>query len=302
MKFIQQEGGKGRFIDAARQLQPWDWDIMVEPFAGSAAVTFAFKVIFPHKSYVLGDINAEIANAFIQLRDDQHGVRQWAMHYEAFLHDEKTARTVWEVAMDAASNPSRYTPSQRAALSYHAGHLGKRWSTFSPTNRSFSPTQAGFRKNVRWRRNASAGIDSFDHWHRLLQDMDIQHADYRELLLPFGRKQPFVFLDPPYRLTTEGRPTDELYYGVQFDLIEFGQVCSRLAQAGSRVLVTLDAHEENLDLFGPEWIALKATWRSYATKVSHHLVFLNYEPLMPVDEIAAIQGWEVITRPAAIAA
>ena len=78
--FIRWAGGKAWFVPAVHDMiQNLQFNNYIEPFMGGASIFFSLDL--PNKAY-LSDINGELANTFIQIRDHLHGAIQYTEHYE----------------------------------------------------------------------------------------------------------------------------------------------------------------------------------------------------------------------------
>lgn len=300
MCFIDQEGSKVKFIDASRLLQPNDpWAVMAEPFSGSGAVGLAFGELYPDRDLVIGDDNHTVINAFQQVRDNLAETQEWTWRYSRYLESKKHARMLWTRWTESRDNPQAFCAPQRAALRFHAGPIGSLSALNEPWRKGgFSPARAGFCGSSRWVGSHAHAIEELAHWSAVLQRAEIRLSDYRETLTSVfdqGR-QAFFFVDSPYRTARKGAASAaERYYGKPFDVDELGRQCQRISDAGHFAMVTLDWCDENAALFRTDWTVMKASWASYAGALSEHLVAINYTPLIPTNEVAAIKGW-IITQ------
>jgi site-specific DNA-adenine methylase len=298
MTFVRQEGSKVRFQDTAPFMQPIvPWSVMVEPFAGSAAVSLKFAEIYPDIALIIADNDEPIANVFSQVQSNVAEMQQYARAYLPNLQAMDTTNTLWLEWVESRDNPKAFSPPHRAALRFHAGPICSPTALNRQNNRNgFSPARAGFNGYHRWDRAASHQIDRLSYWSQRLHHADIRRADYREVLAEqiASQKTAFFFLDPPYRFAKNGKESaSRLYYGADFNVDEFGTWCSRLDDAGHLVMVTLDWSERNVAMFDGNWTVIQASWKSYGGSQSTHLVAINYTPITPIEEVIIIKGWKL---------
>ena len=71
---IKYQGGKTRELPIIKKLAPAKFERIIEPFAGGAAVSFAYE-----KPAILCDINDAVLNLYMM-------VRQPGMYHEIFSH------------------------------------------------------------------------------------------------------------------------------------------------------------------------------------------------------------------------
>lgn len=298
MGFLRQEGSKKTFVASAFLLQPDEpWAVMVEPLAGSAAVGLGFASLHPERPLILGDHDYLIINAMRQVKSNLAETQEWAWRYSRCLNTEEGGKWLWTRFTEARDNPQAFCAPQLAALRLHAGPIGALTALNSSGRRSgFSPARAGYRNCRRWVGSHGAAIEELAHWSAILQRAEIHHADYRDTLsgvIEQGQKALF-FCDSPYRYARRGKKhAGDSYYGKSFNVDELGKQCQRISDADHFAMVTLDWCDQNAAMFGADWTVLRASWKSYDGIKSEHLVAINYAPLIPADEVAAIKGWVV---------
>lgn len=79
--FIRWAGGKAWFVPAVHDMiQNLQFNNYIEPFMGGASIFFSLDL--PNKAY-LSDINGELANTFIQIRDNLDLVTEKLKEYKS---------------------------------------------------------------------------------------------------------------------------------------------------------------------------------------------------------------------------
>lgn len=200
---LSQEGSKKTFIDTSLLLQPSaTWDVMVEPFAGSAALSMAFGELYPDRNLVIGDTDHTEFNALQQVRDNPGETLDWCWRYARCLEREDGAKWLWTRWTEARDNPEPFSAAQRAALRIHAGPIGSLPALNARGRKTgFSPARAGFRDSCRWVASHADTIGELPRWTAVLQRAEVRLSDYRDTVTTVitGEGKAFCFLDSPYR-------------------------------------------------------------------------------------------------------
>lgn len=157
----------------------------VEPFGGSAAVLLAKQ---PSPVEVYNDIDGDLVNLFRVLRNSE----QYGQLLEAC---ERTlySRAEFNAALHATDDPveaaRRFMVRQRQS---HGG-LGRVWSY------CVTDAQGGMSSAVRrW----LAGIERLPAIHDRLRKVQIEDADWSDVLRRYDRPETLYYLDPPYATNT----------------------------------------------------------------------------------------------------
>jgi DNA adenine methylase len=152
-----------------------------EPFGGSAAVLFAKE---PAKVEVYNDIDRELVNLFQVLRDTELCTKLYAA-----LNSTLYARAEFELAKQGCDDPleaaRRFVVRQRMSF----GGKGRDWA-FSIEN-SRRGTAAAIR---RWR----WGVDSLPVIHERFKNVQIECADWRDVMSRYDSPETLFYCDPPY--------------------------------------------------------------------------------------------------------
>lgn len=72
--FIKWAGGKSQLLDAIREKYPAKIERYCEPFVGGGAILFDVLANFQPKEVLINDINPELTNTYIQIRDNAEKV------------------------------------------------------------------------------------------------------------------------------------------------------------------------------------------------------------------------------------
>lgn len=178
--FLKWAGGKNGLMDQLEPLFPvmGPFARYFEPFVGGGAVFFALS---PRRA-TLSDLNPELINSWIQLRDDVEGLITALQTHAAEEEHYYAVR---------ALDPTTLTPNERAArfmflnrTCFNGLHrVNKRGQFNVPFGKYANPTICDAPKL----RRVSAA----------LRHCDIRHSGY-EHVLESARPGDFVYFDPPY--------------------------------------------------------------------------------------------------------
>ena len=72
--FVKWAGGKSQLLDAIRQKYPTKIERYCEPFVGGGAVLLDVLANYKPKEVLINDINPELINTYIQIRDNVESV------------------------------------------------------------------------------------------------------------------------------------------------------------------------------------------------------------------------------------
>jgi len=202
-----------------------------EPFLGSGALFFR---LMPPRA-VLNDLNEELVNAYINVRDNVGELigRLSAHRNEAEYYYR--IRALDPATMSAVDRASRLIFLNRTC--YNGLYRVNRQNQFNtPFGRYANPTicdEDGLRC-------ASAA----------LSDVELLAGDYRVALASAGADD-FVYLDPPYIPVSQysdfKRYTKEQFY--EADHVELSRVFRDLDRRGARVMLSNSYHPLVLDLY-----------------------------------------------------
>lgn len=219
--FLKWAGGKSQLLPKLVPFVPQTFGTYIEPFTGGAAMYFAIRPPIA----ILGDLNAELVNAFQVVRDQveeliaalEHHFYDRDHYYEVRGLDPSTLSAVDQAARTIFLNKTGYNGLYRVN---RQGRFNVPFGRFKTPPRLCDP------ENLRL---AS----------KLLKGADIQTRNYLETLA-MAVKDDFVYLDPPYqpvsssanftRYTKEGfRESDQEQLAEEF---------IRLDKLGARVMLS----------------------------------------------------------------
>ncbi|HEV2417459.1 MAG TPA: Dam family site-specific DNA-(adenine-N6)-methyltransferase [Terriglobia bacterium] len=166
---------------------------LVEPFAGSAAITLAAASRKKFDSYVIGDVLEPLIRLWKMVIDNP---KQLADDYETLWRREreKPIDAYYEIRSEFNADP------KPARLLYLLARCVKNAVRFNPTgefNQSPDKRRTGTRPQL-------MGAEIFAAHRMLAGKCEAIHDDFLTLFLA-AQEGDFFYLDPPYQGTSEGR-------------------------------------------------------------------------------------------------
>lgn len=175
-------GGKTQLLQQMQPFLPKTFRRYFEPFVGGAALFFDLRARRPDMPAFLSDVNAELVNCYVAVRDDVEAViRALRRHrYESAYYYEIRAQ-----------NPAALASAERAARTIFLNKTG--YNGLYRVNRSgqFNVPFGRFTNPV------FCDVDNLHACARALRDVSIEHADFSSVL-EVAQKGDFVYFDPPY--------------------------------------------------------------------------------------------------------
>jgi DNA adenine methylase len=175
-------GGKTQLLDQLKPLLPKTWNRYFEPFVGGAAVFFDLRTRRPNMAAFLSDVNAELVNCYLSVRDDVDGVIA-ALRKHVHSRDHYYDVRAWK--------PAELAPAQRAARTIFLNKTG--YNGLYRVNRSGQFNVPFGRMN----NPMFCDVENLRACSKALAGVSIAHGDYSEVLRR-AKKGDFVYFDPPY--------------------------------------------------------------------------------------------------------
>lgn len=243
--FIKWAGGKSQLLGEIRKRYPEKIERYCEPFIGGGAVLFDVLANFKPKEVLINDINCELINTYIQIRDNVEIV---------ILLLSKMQEIFW--AMDSEQR-KEYFYSRRDRfneLIQQPQGTAEKAALFIFLNKTcfnglYRVNQKG-KFNVpigAYKKPAICDEDNLYNASRLLSNVQITCGDY-SLCRDFINYNTFVYIDPPYRpLTTTAAFTS--YNNIEFgdkQQIELGKFIEEMTVFGAKIVAS-NSDPKNID-------------------------------------------------------
>ena len=212
-------GGKGRMVKKILPLMP-ECKRYVEVFGGGAAMLFSRQ---PVELEVYNDLN-EALYEFFKVLADEELFKKFYRRIEALPYSRqfyKEYRATWAGQEDLIERVSRWFLVARQCF---GGDFGSGWgSAVTTSSRGMAMTCSGW----------MGAIERLPEFHKRLQMVQIENADFRDILKRYDTKDTLFYLDPPYVTSTRksGKYKHEMTDQDHTDMIDM-----TLQLAGSSVI------------------------------------------------------------------
>jgi len=194
--FVKWVGGKSQLLNSLREKYPHNCFKYCEPFIGGGAVLFDVINKFSPKEILINDINSELINAYICIRDN---VNQVIYELEALQREYINADDLWRKKL------YYFKRKQYNDLIYRNANNLEQAILFIFLNKTcfnglyrvnskglYNVPQGSYKKpNICDKENLVAVSNA-------LQKVEIIKGDYSQCK-DFIDKNTFVYIDPPYR-------------------------------------------------------------------------------------------------------
>lgn len=187
---VKYQGGKSRELKTITKMMPKEFNRVVEPFCGGAAVSFHFE-----KPAVLCDTNWEIINLYRSIVDNQ-GLRRLCMRTDEMRKmDHDQLEQLFYGARNDINKP--YDDETETRWGRAISYITVRQLCFSGMERynaegKFNVPFGHYQKFA-----CSLTFENSGRYWDMLRQSTIMHGDF-EMALNEAREDDFVFVDPPY--------------------------------------------------------------------------------------------------------
>ena len=176
--FLRWAGGKRWLIKKNTPIVPRNFNKYIEPFLGSAAVFFSIPNV---DSFILSDINPDLVNCYIALKNDCTSVEK-----QLQIHQANHSKNYYYQLRN--SHPTK--PHEQAARFIYLNRTC--FNGLYRVNR-----QGGFNVPIGTRKTVLLDDDNFSEISSKLAQGEILNQDF-EATLSMAKKGDFIFIDPPY--------------------------------------------------------------------------------------------------------
>lgn len=227
--FLKWAGGK-RWLANAGLKAPANFDRLVEPFMGSAAIFFALR---PNRAF-LSDINHELINLFHVVRDHPAALHS-ALAVHQRLHSESYYYSIREI--------DQVDPIRRAARTLYLNRTC--WNGLYRVNR-----EGKFNVPIGTKTKVLMDNEDFNKYSSILKSAEIVNQDF-EATIDMCAEGDFLFVDPPY--TVKHNMNGFVKYNEKIfswnDQVRLAAALRRAGKRGAAILVSNADHESLLELY-----------------------------------------------------
>lgn len=232
--FLKWPGGKRWLLKKLPEIFSIQFNNYYEPFLGSGAVFFH---LCP-KGSVLSDVNEELINLFVQMRDHP---QELAKQLEA--HQKKHSKTYYYEIRD-----KNYVSSMERAGRF----LYLNRTCF---NGMYRENKNGkFNVPIGTKDNCIYDIDKFEHYSNALKNAELMTCDFRSTIKKAGSGD-LLFVDPPYTIGQAQQNSFIKYNSKLFSWNDQEDLCSEIVAARNRgvIIISTNAYcDELLEMYKKE--------------------------------------------------
>jgi DNA adenine methylase len=193
-KFVKWAGGKGQLIEQFVPLFPKKIERYFEPFVGSGAVFFYIIQKYKPKEVFLSDINEELINAYIIIRDDvERLIIELKQHKEYHIADRK--KYYYEIR---SVEPEKLPDLERAARFIYLNKTCFNGLYRVNSQGKFNVPMGDYKNPEVFQEEKLRRISVF------LKDVKLKVMSF-EKIVPLVKKGDFVYMDPPYYPLKKGK-------------------------------------------------------------------------------------------------
>lgn len=228
--FLKWAGGKRWFVEDFSHLFPDEFETYFEPFLGSGAVFFHLN---PSKA-VLSDLNEELINSYLQVRDN------WALVEKVLraYHKKHSKEFYYEIRS--------YKPRTDVNKAARFIYLNRTcWNGLYRVN-----LKGEFNVPIGSKKNVVLDTDDFLGISRVLGNADLNVSDF-EKTIDKSECGDFVFIDPPY--TIKHNMNGFVKYNENIftwdDQVRLKSAIERASARGVKFLLTNANHESVRELY-----------------------------------------------------
>ena len=246
--FVKWAGGKSQLLNEIRLKYPSNFEKYCEPFVGGGAVLFDVLDKFEPKKVLINDINSELINTYIQIRDNADELISILKKYQKKYSDisEDLRQVIYAKKRKEFNN---------LIAQCEKSELIKKAALFIFLNKTcfnglYRVNSEGF-YNVpkgNYKNPMICDEENLYHISKLLKNVKIKCGDF-ENCESFIDNNSFVYIDPPYRpLTSSAMFTS--YSKEQFDdseQIRLGEFINRINKTGAKIVLS-NSDPKNVDI------------------------------------------------------
>jgi len=186
---LRYPGGKSRAVQQMKFLLPKEFEEYREPFVGGGSFFIYLKQKQPNLKIWINDLNPELYYFWKYAQIDSERLAREVLKVK---NERKDGQDLFNELVSI--NIKSLTEFDRAVRFFVLNRI-----TFSGVVES-----GGYSKLAFESRFTESSIERVSNLGRILEDVNITHLDYRELLVD-GDQKVFTFLDPPYFKATKSR-------------------------------------------------------------------------------------------------
>lgn len=229
--FLKWPGGKRWLLKKLPEIFSIQFNNYYEPFLGSGAVFFH---LCPEES-VLSDVNEELINLFVQMRDHP---QELAKQLQA--HQKKHSKAYYYEIRDK----NYVSPMERAGRFLYLNR--------TCFNGMYRENKNGkFNVPIGTKDNCMYDIDKFEHYSNALKNAELMTCDFRDTIKKAGSGD-LLFVDPPYTIGQAQQNSFIKYNSKLFSWNDQEDLCNEIVAARNRgvIIISTNAYcDELLEMY-----------------------------------------------------
>lgn len=245
--FVKWAGGKSQLLDEIRQKYPANVEKYCEPFVGGGAVLFDILKKFTFKKVLINDINSELINTYIQIKNNTDELISLLNKYQKQYSDLSESERQEVYTKKRKRFNELITKCENKSLIEKAAlfiFLNKTCfnGLYRVNSEGFYNVPKGNYKNP-----LICDKKNILQISKILRNVDIKCGDF-ENCENFIDDKTFVYIDPPYRPLTKSAMFTS-YSKEQFDdqeQIRLGNFINRLNDKNAKIVLS-NSDPKNVD-------------------------------------------------------
>lgn len=227
---IPYQGSKRNIAKHILSFFPQDIELLVEPFAGSAAISIAAAIKGKASKFYLNDSNASLMNLWIEMINNPGQISdEYRKLWNAQLGKEKEFYNYIRDEFNKEQRPDYFLYLLARCIKASVRYNSKGEFNQSPDNRRKGRKPEIMKKDI------------FAVSKLFKGRVKITSSDYKEILASISSND-LVYMDPPYQGVCNGR--DPRYYS-KIDNDEFIEQLQKLVKKNISFILSYDGRTEN---------------------------------------------------------
>lgn len=194
--FLKYVGGKTQLLNVIREKYPQEIEEYCEPFVGGGAVLFDVLNNYNPKKVLINDINSELINTYIQVRDNVNNIINSLLEIQDLywnMNNEEQKSFYYKKRNEF----NEYIEKKKYSVEMAVLFLFLNRTCFNGLYRvnkdgEFNVPIGSYKKPI------ICDVENLRKVSELLKRVTITCGDYKECI-NFINNKTFVYIDPPYR-------------------------------------------------------------------------------------------------------
>lgn len=235
--FLKWVGGKTQLLNVIREKYPQGIEEYCEPFVGGGAVLFDVLNNYNPKKVLINDINSELINTYIQVRDNINNIINSLLEIQvSYWNMNKEEQKSFYYKKRNEFN--EYIEKKKYSVEMAVLFLFLNRTCFNGLYRvnkdgKFNVPIGSYNKPI------ICDVENLRKVSELLKRVTITCGDYKECI-NFINNKTFVYIDPPYRPLNRTSSFTS-YSNIEFcdeQQIELSEFVKKISNLGAKVLVS----------------------------------------------------------------